>query len=97
MGALLGIYSVSRKILNKTIKKFLTCHFSLREKSSASKILRMHKISPSGRDDIFFIYVMKFWFRLGRVRYRKKFRKNRRLRKGHSVLILLLRANMFSR
>nr|VFK10253.1 MAG: hypothetical protein BECKLPF1236A_GA0070988_1003414 [Candidatus Kentron sp. LPFa] len=28
----------------------------------------MHKISPSGRDDIFFIYVMKFWFRLGRVR-----------------------------
>ena len=45
------------------------CHFSLREKSSASEILRMHKISPSGRDDIFFIYVMKFWFRLGRVRY----------------------------
>nr|VFK10789.1 MAG: hypothetical protein BECKLPF1236B_GA0070989_10167 [Candidatus Kentron sp. LPFa] len=32
------------------------CHFSLREKSSASEILRMHKISPSGRDDIFFIY-----------------------------------------
>nr|VFK66091.1 MAG: SH3 domain protein [Candidatus Kentron sp. UNK]VFK70270.1 MAG: SH3 domain protein [Candidatus Kentron sp. UNK] len=66
-----SIYSVSRKILNKTIKKFLTCHFERSEKSSASKILRMHKISPSGRDDIFFIYVMKFWFRLGRVRYRK--------------------------
>ena len=53
-------YSVSRKILNKTIKKFLTCHFERSEKSSASKILRMHKISPSGRDDIFFIYVMNF-------------------------------------
>ena len=47
-------YSVTEKILNKTIKKFLTCHFERSEKSSASKILRMHKISPSGRDDIFF-------------------------------------------
>ena len=28
----------------------------------------MHKISPSGRDDIFFIYVMEFRFRLRRVR-----------------------------
>nr|VFK16336.1 MAG: hypothetical protein BECKLPF1236B_GA0070989_10938 [Candidatus Kentron sp. LPFa] len=27
----------------------------------------MHKIPPSGRDDIFFIYAMEFWFRLGRV------------------------------
>ena len=61
-------YSVTEKIFDKTIKKFLTCHFERSEKSSASKILRMHKISPSGRDDIFFIYVMKFWFRLGRVR-----------------------------
>nr|VFK09656.1 MAG: hypothetical protein BECKLPF1236B_GA0070989_10115 [Candidatus Kentron sp. LPFa] len=50
------------------IKKFLTCHFERSEKSFASKILRMHKISPSGRDDIFFIYVMKFWFRLSRVK-----------------------------
>nr|VFK62312.1 MAG: hypothetical protein BECKUNK1418G_GA0071005_102323 [Candidatus Kentron sp. UNK]VFK70411.1 MAG: hypothetical protein BECKUNK1418H_GA0071006_102823 [Candidatus Kentron sp. UNK] len=57
----------------------------------------MHKISPSGRDDIFFICVMKFWFQLGRVRYRKNiFRKNRRLRKEHPVWILLLRANMFT-
>nr|VFK24688.1 MAG: hypothetical protein BECKLPF1236B_GA0070989_14253 [Candidatus Kentron sp. LPFa] len=53
-------YSVTEKIFDKTIKKFLTCHFERSEKSSASKILRMHKISPSGRDDIFFIYVMKF-------------------------------------
>nr|VFK08797.1 MAG: hypothetical protein BECKLPF1236B_GA0070989_100433 [Candidatus Kentron sp. LPFa] len=28
----------------------------------------MHKISPAGRDDIFFIYAMEFLFRLGRVR-----------------------------
>nr|VFK19692.1 MAG: hypothetical protein BECKLPF1236A_GA0070988_102335 [Candidatus Kentron sp. LPFa]VFK33936.1 MAG: hypothetical protein BECKLPF1236C_GA0070990_102322 [Candidatus Kentron sp. LPFa] len=27
----------------------------------------MHKIPLSGRDDIFFIYAMEFWFRLGRV------------------------------
>ena len=30
----------------------------------------MHKISPSGRDDIFFIYAMEFWFWLGRVKLR---------------------------
>nr|VFK65799.1 MAG: hypothetical protein BECKUNK1418G_GA0071005_107015 [Candidatus Kentron sp. UNK]VFK70237.1 MAG: hypothetical protein BECKUNK1418H_GA0071006_102515 [Candidatus Kentron sp. UNK] len=61
-----------RKSSTKRSRNFLTCHFERSEKSSASKILRMHKISPSGRDDVFFIYVMKFWFRLGRVRDGKK-------------------------
>ena len=43
--------SVTRKIFDKTINKFLTCHFERSEKSSASKKLRMHKISPYGRND----------------------------------------------
>nr|VFK10890.1 MAG: hypothetical protein BECKLPF1236A_GA0070988_1004514 [Candidatus Kentron sp. LPFa]VFK27318.1 MAG: hypothetical protein BECKLPF1236C_GA0070990_1004514 [Candidatus Kentron sp. LPFa] len=38
---------------------------------------------------------MSVWFRLRRVRVSEKFRKNRRLRKGYSVWILLLRASMF--
>ena len=43
--------SVIWKIFDKTIEKFLTCHFERSEKSSASKKLRMHKISPYGRND----------------------------------------------
>nr|VFK62006.1 MAG: hypothetical protein BECKUNK1418G_GA0071005_10218 [Candidatus Kentron sp. UNK]VFK70334.1 MAG: hypothetical protein BECKUNK1418H_GA0071006_10278 [Candidatus Kentron sp. UNK] len=50
--------------LRQNDQKIRGCHFERSEKSSALKMLRMHKISPSGRDDIF-IYAMEFWFRPG--------------------------------
>nr|VFK16447.1 MAG: hypothetical protein BECKLFY1418C_GA0070996_102331 [Candidatus Kentron sp. LFY] len=45
------IQSVTRKPSTKRSKNFLTRHFERSEKSSASKKLRMHKISPYGRND----------------------------------------------
>ena len=72
-----SLLSVSQKILSKTIKKSETVISNAARNLLLLKVLRMHKISPSGRDDSAFLLRWNFDSGYtGLVRYPGNLRQN---------------------